>query len=1090
MASSPVTSLAGATRARRTSTTEVGIVGRIFRRISIDAGGGHPDLETTSQEGSESAFERVSGDDDDVSLGSSHTQRAIRESTNRLASMSFSAAAGVALPPSAVSGAAGQSGILIDHRPAHPSPLTTKPSPVSPQSGPSGLSMLMERGKRAAASSDDGSGDTTPQAEPSSLNDSDSMLGSRISRLDGRAAILAEVEEVEEEDMGGSSELRQYLAREAVVSPTFVPPHETTPLLGGGSAPKKPSSWKDRTAVDIAAAKNSLSKLTPADVFKACVVEPVEALPAVILGVLLNVLDGVSYGMILFPTSVYFPDFGSLGVSMFFMSCIVSQLTFSLGGSIFKGANGSMMIEAVPFFHIIVNQIVAGVGDKAHVIVATTMVAFAFSSILTGLVFFALGAFKLGALIGYFPRHILVGCIGGVGVFLIQTGLQVSLGLPEDTFENPGLDVFKPFFASWHAFSLWTIPLGLAIFLRVITHFFHHQLIFPVYFFIIPVIFYIVVAIGGWSFDTLRASGWVFDVGSNTQPWWKFYTEFDFKAVDWEVFWSVLPTQMALVFFGILHVPLNVPALGVSLCEDNVKLDRELVAHGVSNFAAGIFGTVPNYLTYVNSVLFYRVGGGSRLSGIMLAAATAGIMFIGPSVIGYLPVMVVGALIYVLGIDLVIEAVWDTRNRVNRMEYITIWVIMIGMTVFDFVIGLLIGIILACVFFVVMSSRRRPIRAVFNGSTAKSTVRRPRPQRAFIQSVGSQTYVMKLQGFLFFGTINVVEDEIRNLLDHLAWENNPIRFLIIDFALVGGLDFSSAEAFVRTQRLLAAKDVVLILCGAEPHSPVGTALRAVDLWADQEGTRVEVFTTLNDALEWTENAYLTAFYDSQTRYKASEAEQPRTIDLPKINRMPFSLAESFQNSPRRSHLARAGDDTLPGPHYYHGTATLAPPVENTKPHKHATPINMTQPLPLLVQCLGSYSDENEAFFAQFVKYFKQVIVQAGEVIWEQGSHPDGLYLIESGSLRATYEYDNHQELLQETMVAGTVAGDLSTISDTLRNCTAIAERDCVLWKLEPSSLAQMEKEVPEAAGKFIKTILKGAVEEVDVLSAYLIAVLS
>lgn len=65
----------------------------------------------------------------------------------------------------------------------------------------------------------------------------------------------------------------------------------------------------------------------------------------------------------------------------------------------------------------------------------------------------------------------------------------------------------------------------------------------------------------------------------------------------------------------------------------------------------------------------------------------------------------------------------------------------------DFVIGLLFGIILACIFFVVQSSRRRAIRTVFNGSTAKSTVRRPRSQRAFIQQVGTQTYVMKLQGF-------------------------------------------------------------------------------------------------------------------------------------------------------------------------------------------------------------------------------------------------------------------------------------------------------------------------------------------------------
>jgi SulP family sulfate permease len=58
------------------------------------------------------------------------------------------------------------------------------------------------------------------------------------------------------------------------------------------------------------------------------------------------------------------------------------------------------------------------------------------------------------------------------------------------------------------------------------------------------------------------------------------------------------------------------------------------------------------------------------------------------------------------------------------------------------------------------------------------------------------------------------------------------------------------------QRLLDAKDVLLVLCGADPKGLVGSALRAVDLWADQEGTTVEVFDNLNDALEWSENSYL------------------------------------------------------------------------------------------------------------------------------------------------------------------------------------------------------------------------------------------
>jgi SulP family sulfate permease len=198
------------------------------------------------------------------------------------------------------------------------------------------------------------------------------------------------------------------------------------------------------------------------------------------------------------------------------------------------------------------------------------------------------------------------------------------------------LSTLKFFFESGHALALWGIPLALAILLRVITHRFHHQLIFPAYFFMIPIVFYIVVAIGRWDMATLRENNWVLDVGTKARPWYTFYTLFDFKQTNWKAFWACIPTQLALVFFGILHVPLNVPALGVSLQEDNVKLDRELLAHGFSNMAAGLLGTVPNYLCYVNTVLFYRVGGGSRLSGVMLAGATTIIMTVGPSVIGYL----------------------------------------------------------------------------------------------------------------------------------------------------------------------------------------------------------------------------------------------------------------------------------------------------------------------------------------------------------------------------------------------------------------------------------------------------------------------
>lgn len=50
--------------------------------------------------------------------------------------------------------------------------------------------------------------------------------------------------------------------------------------------------------------------------------------------------------------------------------------------------------------------------------------------------------------------------------------------------------------------------------------------------------------------------------------------------------------MFALTFFGLLHVPINVPALGISTGEDNLSVDRELIAHGVSNALSGLCGSI------------------------------------------------------------------------------------------------------------------------------------------------------------------------------------------------------------------------------------------------------------------------------------------------------------------------------------------------------------------------------------------------------------------------------------------------------------------------------------------------------------------
>lgn len=521
--------------------------------------------------------------------------------------------------------------------------------------------------------------------------------------------------------------------------------------------------------------------------------------------------------------------------------------------------------------------------DNPDALRATVITSYSMSSILTGLVFFGLGSAKLGTLVNFFPHSILTGCIGGVGIFLFITGIEVSARL-DGNLEPTGPVLAKLF--SPDTIVLWLPPLGLAIALLTIKHYYDRAWLVPAYYIGITAIFYIVVAaVPNLNLHDLRGKGWVFDAPAAGVPFYNFYSYYKFSLVDWKAIWATVPTQFALTFFGILHVPINVPNLAIVVQEDNVSVNRELIMHGLSNTISGCLGSIQNYLVFVNSVLFMNTGGDSRLAGYMLALATFGLWVAGPVVIGYVPVMVVGTLIYMLGIDLAQEALVATYGKLHRLEYFTIVVIAVVMGVYDFVVGIGIGIGLACLVYVVQTSRKSVIRAEFSGSIAESTVRRHPRQRQYLHKVGPQIRVVKLGGYLFFGSIVKVEKKVRALIDAEAFATDPIRYLVLDFSHVTGIDFSAAEAFGRMHRILHRREVTMALAGVSLQSEVGHSLQMVGLFDQGEDPSVpvpKVFEDLNGALESCENELLIILTEKQRSHVASQQKEARSPSMGKL----------------------------------------------------------------------------------------------------------------------------------------------------------------------------------------------------------------
>ncbi|KAL2129854.1 hypothetical protein VTI74DRAFT_7202 [Chaetomium olivicolor] len=798
-------------------------------------------------------------------------------------------------------------------------------------------------------------------------------------------------------------------------------------------------------------------------VWENAVVAPVACLPAVVVGLLLNILDALSYGMILFPLGTpIFASLGSAGISMFYVSCIISQLTFS-SASIFKGGVGSELIEVVPFFHNMAATITDIVGeDKPDAVIATTITSYALSSMMTGAVFFLMGKFKFGYLVGFIPRHILIGCIGGVGWFLIATGFEVTARM--DGNLKYDLDTLQQLMQA-DIIPLWIIPLTLAVILFYGQSKITSKYFLPLYILAIPAAFYALAAILNFlDPENLREDGWVFKGPPAGEPWWYFYTLYKFNLVHWGAIMQCIPAMLALTFFGILHVPINVPALALNTGEDHASLDHELKLHGCSNFLSGMCGSIQNYLVYSNSLFFMRSGGNTRLAGFELAVFTFLVMLIGPSLIGYIPVMMVGVLIFDLGFELLLEAVWQPRKKLKPAEYFTVMAIVLVMGTYDFVVGIGVGILLAFMSLTFQTSRVSAVRASYSGDVVGSTVRRNPTQQHYLRQVGRQINIIKLSGYLFFGTIVGVEDRIRALIADEEFSRRPIKFLILDLWLVTGLDYSAAEVFNTISRLLNGKDVELVISGVDPEHGLGRTLRTVGLGED--GIEVKLLPELNSALEYCENELLKTLYANQDDTASTRTASTTTnLDVP-TNNNHSADSDMLGSSPRRDLLREAARKSIG-----HNEVKRSSRWQSFK-----------EPLRLMLQIFRDVSDKNEDFWFRAVPYFKRAEYAASTVLFRRGERAEAFYLIESGILRA--EYDLPQGWFFESIVAGTTCGELPFFSETNRTATCVVERDCVVWAMDEHSWERLQKEEPDVGQELLRISLKLTSERMSVITSY------
>ncbi|MGA0199429.1 MAG: cyclic nucleotide-binding domain-containing protein, partial [Prochlorotrichaceae cyanobacterium] len=145
-------------------------------------------------------------------------------------------------------------------------------------------------------------------------------------------------------------------------------------------------------------------------------------------------------------------------------------------------------------------------------------------------------------------------------------------------------------------------------------------------------------------------------------------------------------------------------------------------------------------------------------------------------------------------------------------------------------------------------SRLRIIRNTLTGLTYQSKFKRSLHEQQRLQKQGHELWICLLQGYLFFGTAYSLLLRIRQRLRDST--QPKIRFLILDFRLVTGLDSSAVNSFIKLKNIAMSQGLFILFTDLTPT--MQKRLRSSQNIISTEDKTCQIFSDLDRGVEWCE----------------------------------------------------------------------------------------------------------------------------------------------------------------------------------------------------------------------------------------------
>jgi len=361
--------------------------------------------------------------------------------------------------------------------------------------------------------------------------------------------------------------------------------------------------------------------------------------------------------------------------------------------------------------------------------------------------------------------------------------------------------------------------------------------------------------------------------------------------------------SLILALLGTLDLFLDLRA-AQNLADIPIGPRRELIGLGAGNIVASIAGAVVVAISFSVTVANHRAGGRSRISTIAAALILAVAVFLAPSVLFAIPMIVLASLLIIVSIRsfdaMTLRIVRDafaaddpaSRNRARRN--LAIVVAVAAATVFGQpLIGAGVGLLLAC--FIFIADMSRPIvRRRASGALVHSKRVRSRHDLDALKKAGPLVSVLELQGVLFFGNSDDLATELRDIADRAV-------IIVLDFRRVSDIDVSGATALQQAARRCLERNRQFIVCGVRP----GYANIVSDAIAGNDNAFA--LDDVDAAMEWAEEAILRAGSGGHSIFQQELAQADLTQGMAPVDIETLRTHLTAISYPAGTALCHAGD---------------------------------------------------------------------------------------------------------------------------------------------------------------------------------------